>query len=202
MNHLAHLVLAGPEEGWRLGAFLGDYVKGRAALETLPSAWATGIRLHRRVDTLCDGHAGLRRFLAGLEPPWRRYGGIILDVLFDSMLTRHWARFGPCDLQVFADDVDRLLTRHRSALPPRLRLFGEWARQRSLWTRYDDRAMLAEIFAGLARRHGRPSPLARGLALMDRHEAAIEGLFLELFPTLIERTGDWRAADQSSSASM
>lgn len=197
MNHLAHLVLAGPDEGKRLGAFLGDHVKGRAALDALPTAWAAGIRLHRRVDTLCDRHDRLRQFLSGLQPPWRRYGGIVLDVLFDAMLTRHWHRFGPCELTVFAADVDRLLAEHDRALPRRLSLFGAWARQRSLWTRYDDRDMLRQIFSGLARRHGRPSPLAEGLVILDRHDAEIEALFLELFPALLDQTREWRAVDQS-----
>lgn len=198
MNHLAHLVLAGPDDGKRLGAFLGDHVKGRFALDGLPADWAAGVRLHRRVDSLCDGDERLRRFIAGLEPPWRRYAGVVLDVLFDSMLTRHWERFGPCELADFAAGVDELLVRHDAALPPRLRLFSAWARRHDLWTRYDDRAMLGRIFAGLARRHGRPSPLVDGLMLLDRHPMAIERLFLELFPALMDQTREWRAVDYST----
>ena len=185
MNHLAHVVLAGPAEGARLGAFLGDHVKGTHALERLSAPVAGGVRLHRFIDSRCDNHPALRAFVRQLDPPWRRYGPIVLDVLFDTMLTRHWARFGPSDLARTGQEIDRLLIRHARILPERLRRFAAWARHYRLWTRYADRAMLEMVFAGLARRHARPSPLARGLELLDRHETGIEALFLEVFPDLL-----------------
>ncbi|MCC5864777.1 MAG: DUF479 domain-containing protein [Wenzhouxiangella sp.] len=192
MNHLAHLVLAGEDEGLRLGALLGDHVKGRLALSALPPAWARGVLLHRRIDAWSDRHPALGRFLERLDPPWRRYGGVISDVLFDSVLSRHWKRFGPESMPDYARGIDALLARHAQALPPRLALFAAWARQHRLWQRYDDRDMLAMIFQGLARRHGRKSPLASGLELLDRHEQQIERVFLELFPDLQARAQSFR----------
>lgn len=193
MNHLAHLVLAGPEPGLCVGALLGDHVKGQAALADWPLAWADGIRLHRRIDSFCDSHPAVLGFLATLEGRWRRYGGIMLDVLFDTMLSRHWQRFGPVPLSQFADEIDHLLQIHSKRLPPRLALFSVWARDRLLWQRYQDRELLAEIFQRLADRHGRPSPLARGIELLDQHEQRIEQAFLELFVDLTTEARHWRA---------
>lgn len=184
MNHLAHLVLAGPEEGLRLGAFLGDHIKGQEALERLPQEWAEGVRLHRRVDRCCDAHPRVRWLVRSWEGDWRRYGPIALDVLFDTMLTRHWDRFGPAPLPDFADDVDRLLDAYRAHLPSRLTRFARWARAHSLWTRYDDRRMLQTIFDGIQRRHGRPSPLSDGLSRLDGWGSEIEATFLEVFGDL------------------
>ncbi len=202
MNHLAHVVLAGSREGFRLGAFLGDHVKGRQALAELPAGWAAGVELHRRVDTLSDSHPAVSGLLERLDPPWRRYGGVIFDVLFDHMLTRHWSRFGPMPLAQLGDDIDRMLARHRSSFPPRLVRFSLWARNRGLWHRYGERAMLEEIFSLLARRHGRRWPLAGGLRLLDHHEAAIEQAFLELFPDLLVRIAGERARIHSVWSSM
>jgi len=187
MNHLAHVVLAGPDEGFRIGAFLGDHVKGREALTRLPQSWAAGVELHRRIDSLTDAHPTVLRLLERLDSPWRRYGGVICDVLFDHMLTRYWARFGPTDLECFGRQIDQCLARHRSELPPRLVRFSLWAKERGLWQRYGERAMLEEIFTLLARRHGRHSPLAEGVRLLDEHESAIEQEFLQLFPELLAR---------------
>lgn len=192
MNHLAHVVLAGPDEGLRLGAFLGDHVKGRDVLEDMPASWAAGVELHRRIDSLTDRHPAVLALLEGLEPPWRRYGGVIYDVLFDHMLTRHWSRFGPTGLERLGRQIDELLARHRSRLPPRLVRFSLWARNRGLWRRYGDREMLEEIFELLARRHGRLWPLAGGTQLLDDHEQAIEQAFLELFPDLQARADEER----------
>jgi acyl carrier protein phosphodiesterase len=52
--------------------------------------------------------------------------------------------------------------------------------------------MLEEIFALLARRHGRLWPLAEGACLLDDHEAAIERAFLEMFPDMLDRTAGER----------
>lgn len=202
MNHLAHVVLAGPEEGLRLGAFLGDHVKGRQALHDLPAGWAAGVELHRRIDSLSDAHPAVLALLERLDPPWRRYGGVIYDVLFDHMLTRHWARFGPTDLERLGAEIDRLLARHRPYLPQRLVRFSHWARRRGLWWRYGERAMLEEIFGLLARRHGRQWPLAHGARLLDDHEEAIERAFLELFPDLSARVADERERLYSTWSSM
>jgi len=187
MNHLAHVVLAGPDEGFRIGAFLGDHIKGRQALETLPRSWAGGVELHRQIDSHSDAHPAVRGLLERLDSPWRRYGGVIYDVLFDHMLTRHWSRFGPTDLGELAGQIDALLARHRKRLPSRLVRFSLWARERRLWQRYGERAMLEEIFVLLARRHGRRWPLGEGIRLLDDHDGMIEQAFLKLFPDLAQR---------------
>lgn len=202
MNHLAHVVLAGPDEGFRLGAFLGDHVKGRQALAELPASWAAGVELHRRIDSFSDGHPAVVGLLERLESPWRRYGGVIYDVLFDHMLTRHWSSFGPTGLEHLADQIDQMLARHQSQLPSRLVRFSRWARGRGLWGRYGERAMLEEIFELLAYRHGRRWPLAEGARLLDDHERAIEEAFLELFPDLQARASEDRERLYSTWSSM
>lgn len=203
MNHLAHVVLAGPDDGMRLGAFLGDHVRGREALTRLPPQWAAGVMLHRRIDTLSDSHPVVNDLIARLRPPWRRYGGVIFDVLFDHMLVRHWERFAPeVPLSVLGGEIDRLLARNRSQLPSRLVRFSHWAAHTGLWTRYGERVMLDDIFERLARRHGRRQPLAGGARLLDAMDDEIERAFLDLFPDLIEQAGRERRQLQSIWSSM
>ncbi len=189
MNHLAHLVLAGPDEGLRLGAFLGDHIKGLVALEDLPERWADGVRLHRRIDRLCDQHPSTRSLVRTWGGPWRRYGPIILDVLFDTMLTRHWSRFGPVALGEFAEQIDLMLSQHQASLPDRLVRFAVWARANDLWQRYDDPVMLQIIFDGIERRHGRRSPLSEGLAQLAVWEPEIEAAFLDVFTSIQTEIG-------------
>ena len=184
MNHLAHLLLAGPDPELRLGALLGDHVKGRLESLSLEPGLRRGVALHRRIDGWSDAHPAVVAIRAELPPPWRRYGGIVLDVLFDCMLDRHWARFSETSLETFATEIDDLLQQEALRLPARTARFASWARSRSLWRRYGDRDLLQEIFGLLALRHGRPEPLARGLELLDVREPAIEAAFLELFPDL------------------
>ncbi|QOC22206.1 DUF479 domain-containing protein [Wenzhouxiangella sp. AB-CW3] len=202
MNHLAHVVLAGSQEGLRLGAFLGDHVRGRRALSALPPDWAAGVMLHRRIDTLSDSHPAVRALLARFHPPWRRYAGVIVDVLFDYMLSRHWDRFGPAPLGQLSAELDDLLARHAADLPARLVRFSRWARARRLWMRYGDKAMLDEIFYRLAQRHGRPGPLADGIEVLSAREREIESTFLKCFPDLVRQAGEERLRLQSRWSSM
>lgn len=187
MNHLAHVVLAGPDPDDRLGAFLGDHVKGVAAVDALPPGLARGVRLHRRIDTWSDNHPAVVNLRARSGREWRRYSGVILDVLFDTMLVRDWERWQDVPLANFARGIDRLLAERRDEIPTRLVRFADWAARANLWTRYDDRDMLDQIFAGLDRRHERPSPLKRGAVLLDRMEPEIQQTFEELFPWLRRR---------------
>lgn len=202
MNHLAHVLLAGPDEGMRIGAFLGDHVKGRRALGDLPGEWAAGVMLHRRIDSISDGHAAVTGLLERMAPPWRRYGGVILDVLFDHMLTRHWQTFGVGTLEDFGHDIDALLHQHASRLPDRLVLFSRWAERRRLWARYGEHQMIDEIFRRLARRHGRPGPLADGIRVLERMDSEIEQAFLVLFPDLQDQVEQEREPIQSSWSSI
>lgn len=192
MNHLAHLLLAGNDEELRLGALLGDHIKGRAALDSLPPGLARGVRLHRLIDSQSDAHPSVRAMLARLNPPFRRYGGVILDILFDRMLTWHWDRFAGVPLAAFADATDELLSRHRALLPERLERFALWARMSGLWMRFGEDAMLQEVFRLVGARHGRPSPLPRGLEVLQAHERAIEETFLALYPDLERAALDFR----------
>ena len=194
MNHLAHVVLAGADPDDRLGAFLGDQVKGIDALDALPAGLARGVRLHRKIDVWSDSHPAVIDLRARSGPYWRRYSGVILDVLFDAMLVRNWNAYQSTPLDRFARGIDELLAERRHELPPRLVRFSLWARREELWTRYDDREMLDAIFAGLARRHHRPSPLKGGAVLLDRLEPEIERTFEELFPWLRQRAADFLAS--------
>lgn len=198
MNHLAHLLLAGPEEGDRLGALLGDHIKGRSALEELPAPVIRGVRLHRFIDGFTDRHPAGVELLTSLQPPFRRYGGVILDILFDHMLDRHWRRFSDVPLTRFADEVNALFARRREVLPARLRRFLGWADATGLWTRYGEEEMLEEIFTRTAARHGRPSPLGRGVEILRERDADIEVAFLKMFPELMVQAAEFRRRFQPS----
>lgn len=184
MNHLAHLLLAGPDPDLRFGAVLADHVKGQQALQALPDGVRSGVVLHRRIDAWTDANPAVLDLARSLGPPWQRYAGVILDVLFDFMLDRHWARFGPMPLEAFAAEIDSLMRQRHDQMPPRMQRFTTWAREVSLWRRYGQRETLEGIFMLLARRHGRTEPLARGAELLDLCAPRIEAAFLELMPDL------------------
>lgn len=92
MNFLAHLWLADKTTTSFAGAILGDIARG-PDLTAYPDEIAQGIRLHRRIDAATDRHplsvAARERF----GPGRRRYAGIVMDLVCDSILASDWSRY-------------------------------------------------------------------------------------------------------------
>ena len=96
MNFLAHLVLAGDDDGLRLGALLGDFVRGRRALVLYPEDVRLGIKLHRHTDQSFDSLSDVASLRRNFPAPFRRYSGIVIDLAYDYELARRWLRLhGP-----------------------------------------------------------------------------------------------------------
>ena len=88
MNFLAHILLSGSRSDMQIGGFLGDFVKGPLRGEFPPEIEA-GIQLHRSIDAHTDSLPALQALRALLPLEWRRYNGILSDVLYDHFLARH-----------------------------------------------------------------------------------------------------------------
>src|SRR5215813_13839544 len=125
MNLLAHALLASPDAELMLGSLIGDFVRGRVD-PALPPKVRAGIALHRAVDAYTDAHADVAAARALFEPPFRRYAGILIDVWFDHLLARQWARYGEDELDAFSDRVRDLLAVNSSLVPERMRGFAAY----------------------------------------------------------------------------
>lgn len=121
MNFLAHLWLAGPDEGLRLGAVAGDFVKG-ALPAGLPADIAAGAALHRAIDAFAERHPAFQASRARVTPARRRFAGVMVDLFYDHFLAAHWTDFHPDEpLPAFAQRQYRLLGHHLRRLPERAR---------------------------------------------------------------------------------
>ena len=102
MNYLAHLYLAGDDSELLIGGLMGDFVKGRVD-PARPAAVRAGILLHRRVDSFTDQHPVVRRSKARIDPEFRRYAGILVDLFFDHFLACDWPAYSRQPLPQYAD---------------------------------------------------------------------------------------------------
>jgi acyl carrier protein phosphodiesterase len=185
MNYLAHLYLADRTGTSFAGSLMGDVVRG--PLEgRYPPAIEQGIRLHRRVDSFTDAHPVVRAAKARLQPPYRRYAGILLDVYFDHCLARQWPRHHARPLEDFAQTAYRRLLREGLRLAhPGFLLRLSYLRSRNLLLSYREPAGVEQALQGLSTRLSRANPLASGLqALTPLHEE-LEQDFAGFFPELV-----------------
>ena len=184
MNFLAHLVLAGDDEGLRLGAMLGDFVRGRRALDAYPESVRLGIELHRHTDQFFDSLPDVVNLRTCFPAPFRRYSGIIIDLAFDHELARRWKNYSGRSLEDFDREVHELLTRNDRFVPDRLHQFMSYAERRGLFAAYREKSEIMYSLCGVGSRLSKPNPLHRAEEIWDelapRFSACFEYVFLQV----------------------
>lgn len=191
MNHLAHALLAGDDEGLRLGGVLGDFVRG-APDPALPASVRAGIALHRAIDGYTDRHAEVLAARALFPPPYRRYAGIALDMWFDHCLARDFARWSPVPLQVFSQELRAQLDRQAALLPATAHRFVRYMQANDLPAGYAEPEMLGRALAGFGQRLQRDNPLDRMLPVLQALDAPLQARFDAFFPQLQRFAQAWR----------
>jgi acyl carrier protein phosphodiesterase len=191
VNHLAHALLAGNDDDLRLGGMLGDFVHGPAEALALPPRVITGVRLHRAIDVFTDAHAQVLAAKALLPPPYRRYAGILLDMWFDHLLARDFARWCAQPLRLFSDQLRALLWRQDALLPDGLRRFRSYMEANDLPAGYADAATIDRALAGIGHRLTRANPLERSLPLLQQHDVGLQRHFDAFFPELRDFAAAW-----------
>jgi len=183
MNVLAHALLASPRPEVMLGSLIGDFVRGRID-PALPPDVRAGVALHRAVDGYTDSHEEVLAARRLFVPPFRRYAGILLDVWFDHLLARQWARFGEGDLDDFSDRVRALLDANAEFVPERMRAFAAYLGANALPAAYRHTAMIGNVLHGMSHRLSRANPLADALPVLVALHAPLQQRFEAFFPDL------------------
>jgi acyl carrier protein phosphodiesterase len=195
VNHLAHALLAGPDDALIAGSLLGDFWRGTPD-PAWPRALAAGVRLHRRVDASTDSHAAVVRARRLFAPPFRRYAGILLDVWFDHLLARDFARWsGGESLRAFCDRCYAGLLRVLGGaaegaptappLPPVFRLYVSRIVQDDGLAAYVNRAHVEPVLARISARLARANPVEDALPILESLERPLDAAFAALIPDLI-----------------
>ncbi len=181
MNHLAHFHLSGSCDGRIAGALLADHVRG-VVDASLPPAIADGVRLHRRIDAFTDAHPAVRSLRQRFPSPERRFSGIAIDIAFDLLLARHWARFSREPLGAFCARVHAALRQHAGSLSAPTRRHAEALERHAVLGRYADERFAQGAFLRVC------SPLAgepvagRTWQIAMTEEERVEEAFLRIYP--------------------
>ncbi|MFP4023459.1 MAG: ACP phosphodiesterase [Thiohalospira sp.] len=116
MNFLAHIYLSGNDEEIKIGNFMGDYIKGKA-FHIYPDKIKEGVLLHRYIDTFTDKNKHTSEAKTFFAPKYRKYSGIIIDIIYDHFLASNWEQFSSISLLQFIDDFHNLLYKYQEMLP-------------------------------------------------------------------------------------
>lgn len=185
MNYLAHLHLAAMTNTSPTGNLLGDFVKGQVSGLNYNDKIKQGIQLHRSIDTFTDSHLytkSLTRQLGSL----RRYGGIIIDVLYDHQLAINFAKFHHSSLPAFAQDCYIQLDTNIDHLPESYVKTVSSMKQMDWLSGYGDMDNIERALTGISRRLKRPVELIESLGWYLENQASIEQDFPEFYNDLID----------------
>ncbi|MBV8659366.1 MAG: DUF479 domain-containing protein [Burkholderiales bacterium] len=193
MNYLAHILLARQSDAAMVGALLGDFVKANGG-DAYPAEMAFEITLHRQIDRYTDEHPVVRAAWREFDPARRRYAGILLDVLYDHLLTQRWDQYCDTPRDAFIRRFYQALRAHHALLPDTLRQIAPLMIDEDWLGRYHDFAGVEWAIARISRRLSRNGHLLRdGLADLHTHYAAFAEGFDAFFPELIAFVQDRRA---------
>lgn len=123
MNHLAHLFLAKRAPEAVVGAFLGDFVKGKINADDFPQLIRDEIIVHRRVDAFTDANEILLNSKNRFVKTRRRFAGIVLDVAFDHFLAKNWTDYATEELSDFTRFAYRALSANAHRFPVDFQVF-------------------------------------------------------------------------------
>ncbi|WP_016775716.1 ACP phosphodiesterase [Anaerophaga thermohalophila] len=122
MNYLAHLYLSGDDAKLLVGNFIGDYVKGRR-FTRYSGVMQTGILLHRHIDSFTDNHPVFQQSSSVFRDGYRRYAGVVCDIIYDHFLAANWRVYSEVDLHSFVVRAHRILMQHYFSLPSKVKQF-------------------------------------------------------------------------------
>ena len=191
MNFLAHLYLAGDEEGLRLGAMLGDFVRGKLEHSDVPQLAHRGILLHRHIDQYIDSLPEVGQLRELFPRPFRRYSGIIIDLAFDHELAQRWGEYCSSSLEQFDRGVRAMLGRHADHLPAELKQFMRYADRHGLFAAYREEREIMASLRGVGQRLSRANPLHRVSEIWEELKPELGRGFTTAFPLVRRSVGDW-----------
>ncbi len=183
VNYLAHLLLSPVDEFSRLGNIMADFMRD-VDQEHLPLQVQEGIKLHRIVDSFTDSHPVVKDLRKYFSPERRRFSGVVLDVVFDHFLIKHWSQFSDQNFNAFVDECYADLWGQRALMPDRMEMVTGWMIKRDWFRSYSEIEHVGRALDGLASRLKINHDFHGVIEEVSEHYDVIEKGFLAFFPEL------------------
>lgn len=184
MNYLAHIFLSGVDEEIMIGNFIGDYIKGKE-YNRYPLAIQKGIMLHRGIDSYTDSHKIVHQSMSYFAPRYRKYAGIIIDVLYDHFLAVNWDKFSPQPLEEYKEYIFETLKKYHSVLPERVQFFIPSFIKNDWIGAYSSIDGILAVFYRMSMRTSLPNESEYTREILRKYYIQLQSEFLTFFPEII-----------------
>jgi acyl carrier protein phosphodiesterase len=133
-----------------LGGVVADFARN-PEVAALPPDVRAGVRLHRLVDGFTDRHPVVHRSITRVAARAGWFAGVVIDIYFDHLLARDWARYSPEPLPAFARRAYRTLEDRFAVAPPAAQGFIRSFVDNDLIAKYATPDGIAETLARVSR---------------------------------------------------
>lgn len=196
MNFLAHCALASQHPEYIVGGILGDFIKGGVPTH-LPRRIQLGVRLHRRLDAFSAVQPDIKSSVARFPADLRRVAPIVVDLVADHFLARHFERVYAEPLAAFANRAYATLTDHIDQFPTPARRFIRYLNEYDVFSRYVEVDAVEHAFTRIAERLRLDGIVTPAMTAFADNYSDLESDFLRYYPALSQHAHEWLAAAES-----
>ncbi|PWK27060.1 acyl carrier protein phosphodiesterase [Arcicella aurantiaca] len=189
MNFLAHTYLSGNDDDLKIGNFLGDFVKGRLnKLHNSPYSQGIikGMALHREIDFFTDSHPIVRQSIDRLQPKYRKFSGIVVDMFYDNVFAKNFTDYSEVNLSEFSQQFYDLLILRKDEIPEPMDRMVNSMIKRNWFTSYATYEGIEWSLKGISQRLSFKSGIENATEDLKNDYELYEIEFKEFFPELIE----------------
>lgn len=165
---------------------MGDFKPSPDLKARLPIGVLNGIENHRLVDRITDGFEPVKALKPLFSGQRRRYAGIMLDMVFDYFLIKHWSEFEQRSFTDFKQQCYQDLALCRDLMPPRMALVTERMQESDWFAHYANLEGIGYAIDQVSKRMRFENQMSGGIDELVTHYEAIEQVFLQLFELLID----------------
>jgi len=183
MNWLAHLFLSDDDAEHRIGNVIADWVKG-AGRAQFSAGVQRGFISHRQIDLYTDAHPVVARSRARIEPPFKRYAAVLVDVFYDHFLAVDWSRYCATPFAGWVAGVYEQLAAYCCHLPEPVRAGLQRMATEDWLTAYASLEGIAMTLTRMSRWLSRPNLLGAAAPQLSAHYAGLREDFHCFFPQL------------------
>ncbi len=185
MNFLAHLYLSGNDPELAIGNFIADFIKGSSGFDHFPLRIQEGIMLHRAIDEFTDNHPIVLKSKQRLQPIYRHYSGVIVDIFYDHFLALDWNEFHDKSLRAFVNEQYDLLKANFEILPLRTQNMLPYMIQHDWLFNYQYLDGIQKVMKGMANRTKFNSKMEQSVKELKLYHKEFRNEFHLFFPELI-----------------
>ncbi len=183
MNFVAHQYLSFKQQSLQIGNLLGETVKGKQYLD-FPDDIQKGILLHRSIDTFTDSHEIVKQSSSYFHETQHKFAPIIVDVIYDYFLIKHWNDFSDTPYQKFKLDCYQLFKNEYDTFPKKLQETIFYLLKYDWFENYSTIEGVQKTLKGIGSRAKFENNLHQIIPEFEQYYSMLEKDFLQFFPLL------------------